>query len=85
MKKYTKLYYKAFGFGLMDFVACEICGAKAVDIHHIDARGMGGTDKDDIKNLMALCRGCHIEYGDKKHYKEFLKDRHLKYMDINGL
>jgi 5-methylcytosine-specific restriction endonuclease McrA len=38
---------------------------------------MGGTnEKDTIENLMGLCRKCHIEYGDKKQYKEFLKDIH---------
>ena len=35
-------------------------------------------DKDTIENLMGLCRKCHIEYGDKKKYKEFLKDIHAK-------
>jgi IS1 family transposase len=40
---------------------------------------MGGSkDKDTIENLMGLCRKCHIEYGDKKQYKEFLKDIHAK-------
>ena len=86
MKKYTKLYYKAFGYGLQDFVACELCGAKAVDIHHIEARGMGGSkDKNDIGNIMALCRGCHLEYGDKKQHKEYLTERHFYFMKINGL
>ena len=41
--------------------------------------GLGGSkDKDTIENLMGLCRKCHIEYGDKKQYKEFLKDIHAK-------
>jgi hypothetical protein len=40
---------------------------------------MGGSkDKDTIANLMGLCRQHHIEYGDKKQYKEFLKEIHLK-------
>jgi 5-methylcytosine-specific restriction endonuclease McrA len=48
-------------------------------VHHIEARGMGGTnEKDTIENLMGLCRKCHIEYGDKKQYKEFLKEIHAK-------
>jgi hypothetical protein len=53
-----------------------MCGKRAVDIHHIECRGMGGSEKDDIKNIMAMCRNCHITYGDKKQYKELLKQRH---------
>jgi 5-methylcytosine-specific restriction endonuclease McrA len=38
---------------------------------------MGGTkEADNIKNLMALCRECHLKYGDKKQYLEFLKEAH---------
>lgn len=74
MKKHTKIYLEAYGFDISDFIPCEICEAKAVDIHHIEARGMGGTKKDSINNLMALCRECHLYYGDKKEFKEYLKN-----------
>ena len=77
MKKHTKLYLDFFGYGSDDFIPCEVCGARAVDIHHIDCRGMGGSKtKDTIENLMAVCRGCHIAYGDKKSYTEFLQQKH---------
>jgi hypothetical protein len=77
MKNHTKVYLNHFGYTGEDFIPCETCGARAVDIHHIEARGMGGTKKaDTIDNLMALCREHHIEYGDKKQYIEFLKDIH---------
>lgn len=77
MKSHTKLYFKHFGYDVTDFISCEVCGAQAVDIHHIHARGMGGTKElDNIKNLMALCRDCHLKYGDKKQYLEFLKEAH---------
>ena len=77
MKPYTKIYLKHFGYGQEDFIPCEICGARAVDIHHIDCRGMGGTSKKDtIENLMALCRMHHIEYGDKKEYRDYLVKTH---------
>jgi 5-methylcytosine-specific restriction endonuclease McrA len=67
------------GYDATSFVPCEVCGTQAVDIHHIEARGMGGNKNADvIENLMGLCRKCHIEYGDKKQYKEFLKDIHAK-------
>jgi 5-methylcytosine-specific restriction endonuclease McrA len=79
MRKHTQIYLQGMGYKKTDFIPCEVCGSQAVDIHHIEARGMGGTKKADvIENLMGLCRKCHIEYGDKKQYKEFLKDIHAK-------
>lgn len=65
-----------------DFIPCEVCGNKAVDIHHIKARGMGGSKTMDvIDNLMAVCRVCHVYYGDKKDKLDMLVEihhRHLK-------
>jgi predicted restriction endonuclease len=82
MKKHTKIYLDYFGYGIEDFIPCESCGAKAVDIHHIEARGMGGNkEADNIVNLMALCRKHHIEYGDKKQYIEYLKEIHKEKLD----
>ena len=71
MRKHTKLYLDYFGYTLDDFYSCEVCGGRMVDIHHIDCRGMGGSkNKDEISNLIGLCREHHIEYGDKKQYIE---------------
>ena len=85
MKNHTKNYLSYFGYDLNDFVCCEICGAKAVDIHHIEARGMGGSKlSDEIKNIMALCRLCHVEYGDKKQHIELLKKTHYQFIKNNG-
>ena len=81
MKKHTKIYLDYFGFYESDFIPCEICGKRAVDIHHINARGMGGSkSKDTIENLMALCRQDHIEWGDKKQFKEELQQIHDEYI-----
>jgi len=78
MKKHTKLYMSYFGYDESDFIPCEVCGLKAVDIHHIEARSMGGSKtKDIIDNLQALCRECHLDFGDKKQHKEYLKNIHL--------
>ena len=77
MKNHTKVYLKEMGYDPTDFIPCEVCQSKAVDIHHIEARGMGGSKTADaIENLMALCRQCHVEFGDKTHYKELLKATH---------
>ena len=77
MQNHTKVYLKYFGYSVADFVPCEVCGSKAVDIHHIVSRGMGSARKnDEISNLMALCRKCHIDYGDRKQFLDFLKEKH---------
>ena len=86
MKAHTKIYFDFFGFSIADFIPCECCGKKATDIHHIDARGMGGDpkkSKDVIENLQALCRNCHSDYGDISHMKETLKKVHKNYIKYN--
>lgn len=84
MKKHTKVYLKYFNFKIPEDCFCEICGGMAQDIHHIEARGMGGNptgDKDCIENLMALCREHHIIYGDVPAKKEWLKELHLNFIN----
>lgn len=77
MKNHTKVYLKGMGYDTTDFIPCEVCQAKAVDIHHIEARGMGGSNnRDTIENLMGLCRACHVAFGDKTQHKEMLQARH---------
>jgi len=77
MKKHVKEYISYFGYALDEFIGCEVCGGRAVDIHHIDCRGMGGSkSKDNIDNLMALCRCCHMEYGDKNQHMDMLIEAH---------
>jgi 5-methylcytosine-specific restriction endonuclease McrA len=79
MKPHVKLYLNYFDYDTSDFIPCELCGARACDIHHINARGMGGDPlgyKDVIENLQALCRKCHHLYGDKKQHLPRLQARH---------
>jgi hypothetical protein len=81
MKKHTKIYMDFFGYDENSFIPCELCGAKAVDINHIIARGMGGDpkgSKDTIENLAACCRECHIQKGDKKQYRDEWITKHTE-------
>lgn len=64
MQKHTKVYFKHFGIaydesGWHDHISCEVCGNKAVDIHHINGR-WHKENSNDIDNLIALCRKCHV-------------------------
>ena len=82
MKKHIVVYLDHFNYDTDDFIPCEVCGAQAVDIHHIKARGMGGSNtKDVIENLQALCRKCHLDFGDKKQWMDFLIDKHKNKLD----
>ena len=83
MKPHTKIYYDYFGYSEGDFVPSELSGLPAVDVNHIDARGMGGDPqgkKDNILNLMAMTREEHNRFGDRAHLKEALKAIHWEFM-----
>lgn len=97
MKSHTKIYLTAYNIPEDEsvYIPCEVgkidlnrCLNKATDIHHIIARGMGGSnDKDRIENIMALCRNCHYDYGDItslistlfKIHKENLESHNVTY------
>ena len=77
MKNYTKTYMDFFEYGIDDYIPCEVCGAKSVDIHHIDPKRMGGSKKkDNIENLIALCRNDHNKAHSNKLSQEYLKEIH---------
>lgn len=63
--KHTEVYMKHFGYGEQDFIPCEACGEKAVDIHHI--RNRNGKN-DVIENLIAICRRHHEMAHSSKQY-----------------
>lgn len=88
MEKHVANYLKAFGYDGSSFIACELCGDKATDIHHIEPRSKFGStrkvEQDHPDNLIALCRLCHefahrhsIEF--KSRIKSFLELRNQKH------
>lgn len=85
MKRHVKIYMDFFGYDENSFIECEKCHARAVDIHHINARGLGGNpkgDKDTIENLQALCRRCHETVGDIKEWKTWLQTVHNQKIEL---
>jgi len=83
MNRHTKIYMDYFGYSPGDFIPSELSGNPAVDINHIDCKGMGGNpsgDKDVIENLMAMTREEHVMYGDKVKFKPFLNAAHQHFM-----
>lgn len=76
----------AMGYDVTDFMPCECCGVKAVDTHHIKARGVGSSKKRDvIENLMGLCRECHENLGDRTYLRKELYDTHRAFLEANGV
>ena len=69
-----------FDYGEQDFVMCEMCQQdRAVDVHHIQSRGMGGSkEKDFIENLVGLCRECHIKAESDSSFNMFCRIKHLE-------
>jgi len=82
MQKHTKIYLKFFDYGIDDFIPCEICSAKSVDIHHI--KGRIGRLMTDIYNLIALCRECHIKAHNNEFNKSELMNIHLKKIKLHN-
>lgn len=81
---YKRIYFDAMGLKVGDPINCEITGLPAQDIHHINARGMGGSrNLDRIENLMAITRGLHEIYGDRKEYKSYLFLKHKEFLISN--
>ena len=61
MQRHVKIYMQSFDYGIDDFIPCEYCGGRCVDVHHINGRGKG---KDVIENLMGLCKNHHWEFDN---------------------
>lgn len=54
---------------------CEIpeCNERVQDVHHILGKGKYPELKNDINNLIGLCRNHHEKFGQKKQYIDYLK------------
>lgn len=62
-------------------ILCEVTGAKAVDLHHIEGRGRRKDLEFEITNIIAVTRAVHLHFGDKTAYKDWLKKVHRNFME----
>ena len=65
-KKWKTLREKVF---YRDLYTCQLCGAKAEEIHHIVNLSKDESKAFDIENLMAICRDCHIHLHRRERQK----------------
>jgi hypothetical protein len=73
-----------FSYGEGEFIPCEVTGQRANDVHHISARGMGGSDeKDFAENLCALTRRVHDLAESEKILEDTMKAIHMSFIDAH--
>lgn len=83
MQKHVKIYMTHFDYKGEEYIPCEICKGKSVDIHHVNGRGVG---KNVISNLMALCRTCHNEiHNTSKYTRQEIQNIHNEFLSTNKL
>ncbi len=49
--------------------ACEACGGKPVEVHHVRPFHLWPESELDPKNLIALCKRCHLLIGHLGDYR----------------
>jgi len=86
LKRYQKIFLDHWKFGGQHVPKrCWGCYKREPsDIHHLKGRGMGGDPRglrDDIYNLIPLCRSCHKKTDDNKEFNEMLKIRLRRFID----
>jgi len=78
LQKHTKIYMQFFSYVENDFIPCEMCGSRAVDIHHLERRTRNKVTNDYIENLVGLCRYCHINAENDKCFNMYVRIKHLE-------
>jgi hypothetical protein len=72
------MFMKYYGYTEADSYAelCWYCNKNVwCEAHHIESRGMGGSKlRDQISNLIPLCRSCHEDSQIINKQKDKLKE-----------
>lgn len=76
-KNYKRIFSRYWGYADQDTPMCWSCYREfAVDLHHIEARKMGGSPKNlrnTPENMIPLCRPCHLKAEYSKSFNRDLK------------
>tara|TARA_Y100001937_G_scaffold125716_1_gene193125 strand:+ start:594 stop:884 length:291 start_codon:yes stop_codon:yes gene_type:complete len=67
-----------FNYEEQDFIPCEMCESRVVDIHHLQRRTRNKITNDYIENLVGLCRDCHINAESDKCFNMYVRIKHLE-------
>lgn len=74
MKKRVKhlLDYLAGTIVILRDKRCVLCGKLPYAAHHIWAKSKGGNVRWDLRNLIAICKSCHIfcVHRDPERYRQ---------------
>lgn len=65
-RKYGRSWKRIRDRYIRNHPLCEICGAKAEEVHHLIPICEGGKHTD--KNLMSLCHDCHKYQHERSKY-----------------
>jgi len=79
MKQADKLWYLK-----LKKPKCEVCGEKAIQVHHYYYKGSYGHLRYDLDNGVSLCQGCHFvlhAQDPKKIEQQIIAKRGQKWAD----
>jgi len=61
-------------------LACCLCKAMGVEVHHITPQEQGGPDTED--NASPLCPSCHETYGANPQKRKFIREARDLWFDV---
>ena len=72
--KYKRIFLKYYGLSEYDTIMCWYCEKRvAVDLHHVESKAAAPSLKNEVSNLIPLCREDHSNYKIIFREKEKLK------------
>lgn len=88
MSKYRALEIKCDRLLQLHYVPlnqdCFVCGKPTAEMHHFIAKSQSNELRYDPKNLIPLCKGCHIKHhlsGDPQIVMSIIKKKGIPWYD----